>query len=425
MPNDWNEVRYHLDKSENFEDICNSPWYSDAVYDKFSDAEYVRRHNLAREKMVRDNIDALILTGSPNIYSMGGAVMWASGLIDERGMCQYMVLPRVGEPMLVYPHAGCHIESARRMVSVRDVRGSEKGHFGKVIADFLVERALQSGRIGIVACDRNGPEYFGLNAFRELEKHLPKATFVFLPDLLHELTHLKSAEEICAMEKAGELVIRALEAIIANAKPGVREYQLEAAATHAIMNGGGRVHLMMIGSTSMRDPRLVFPNPRPSHRVLREGDIISAEMVALYRGYSAKLGQPITIGKPTKEANEFFKQVVLGGFKALQAQLVPGKTLDDVSRAGAYFRQAGGQVRPMMVHGLDLITAPPYVSTDQVKAQPYEKTIVPGMTFSIEITPINLDGTFGMFMARSYVMTEQGQRDITPFPMDEIVGAGA
>ncbi len=424
MPNDWNQVRHNLDKSANFEDICNSPWYSDTVYERFSDAEYARRHARAREKMARENVDALILTGSPNIYSMGGAVMWASGLVDERGMCQYMLLPRVGEPMLIYPHAGCHIEAARRMVSVHDVRSSDHGHYGNVLAQRISELGLAEGRIGITSTDRNGPEYIGLMAFRELEKNLPKATFVFLPNLLHELTYLKSPEEIAAMERAGELVTAALEAIKATAKPGVREYQLEAAATHAIMNGGGRVHLMMIGSTSMRDPQLVFPNPRPSARVLKEGDIISAEMVALYKGYSAKLGQPITIGKPTEEAKVFFKKVVLGGFRALEEQLVVGKTLQDVSKAGAYFRQAGGQVRPMMVHGLDLITSGPFISTDQVKAQPYEQVIAPGTAFSIEITPINLDGTFGMFMARSYVMTEQGRRDITPYPQDEIIVAG-
>lgn len=127
MANDWTEVRYNLDASENFREITNSPWYSDAVYDKFSPGEYQRRHELARGKMARDGLDALILTGSPNIYSMGGGVTWASGLIDERGLGQYMILPRAGEPMLIYPHAGCHIEVARQMVGIDDVRGSQGG----------------------------------------------------------------------------------------------------------------------------------------------------------------------------------------------------------------------------------------------------------------------------------------------------------
>ena len=63
MDNDWNHVRRDLDKSDNFEAIFNSPWYTDAVYDKFSDAEFARRHALARKLMERDGFDALILTG--------------------------------------------------------------------------------------------------------------------------------------------------------------------------------------------------------------------------------------------------------------------------------------------------------------------------------------------------------------------------
>jgi len=208
------------------------------------------------------------------------------------------------------------------------------------------------------------------------------------------------------------------------ARPGVREYQLEAAATHAIMNEGGRVHFMIIGSTSMRDPKMIFPNPRPSHRVLQKGDIILTEMVAAYKGYTAKVGHPVTIGPPTPEVDAFFKKIVVPGFKAIRAELKPGKTLEDVRRAGAHFRQQGAQSRPIITHGLDLITAPPYVSVDEVRGQPFEMNIVPGMTFSIEITPVNAEGTFGIFFARSFAMTENGQRELAPFPVDEIAVAG-
>jgi Xaa-Pro aminopeptidase len=425
MPNDWNEVRYTLDKSENFAEICNSPWYSDAIYDKFSDAEYERRHNAARELMARDGLDAIILTGSPNIYSLGSGITWGSGLIDERGMAQYMILPKVGEPTVIYPHPGCHIEAARRMVSIRDVRGGQRGKFGKAIADRLEELGLQEGRIGVTASDRTGPEFMGVNAYLELQQRLPKLTILLLPKLLHELTYRKSNEEIEAMAIAGKLAIASLEAVAKVAKPGIREYQLEAAATHAVLEGGGRTHLMMIGSTSMHDPRLVFPNPRPSHRVLKEGDIILAELAAAYKGYSAKIGHPITIGKPTAEFDEFFKKLVVPGFKAIQSRLIPGTPLEEVRKAGAHFRQAGGQSRPILMHGLDLITAQPYISVDHVGAEPYETHVTPGMTFSIEITPINAAGTFGMFFCRSYAITETGPMDLTPYPVDELIVASA
>jgi Xaa-Pro aminopeptidase len=424
MANNWEELRYELDKSENFKEIYNSPYYSDATYERFSDAEYKRRYAHAREIMERDGFDAYIFTGGMNIYSLGGAVAWATGLFDARGMCQYVVFPKEGDPMLVYPHAGCHIEAARKAVSVKDVRGSQGGQYAKVIAEKLTEVGADKGRIGITSIDRNGPEYLGAKVYLDLLEALPDATFEFCPTLLHELTTLKSAEEIEAMERAGELVVDAHKALIETAKPGVHEYELAAAGTHAIMKGNGVVHLMMIGSTSMHDPRIVFPNPLPSARVLQEGDIILGEMVATYKGYSAKIGHPITIGPPTEEADRFFKEVVLAGYRKLEAKLVPGNSLEDVREAGSHFREVGAQSRPIMIHGLDLITAPPFIYTDNVKAWAGDEIIRPGNTYAIEITPINADGTFGMFFSRTYVMTEDGQRNIVDFPMDELSVAG-
>jgi Xaa-Pro aminopeptidase len=424
MTKDWTEVRYHLDSSTNFASIHNSPYYSDAVYDKFSDAEYQRRYTHAREIMKRDGFDALLFTGGQSIYRPGDAVTWATGLIDARGMCQYAVFPKEGEPTLVYPHAGSHIEAARRMVSVRDVRSSEGGQYAKAIADRLKEIGVERGRIGITACDRHGPEYMGVKTFNELMALLPDATFEFLPNLLHELTSVKSAEEIAAMAKAGDLAMEAMKTLVATARPGIREFQLAAVGTHAILNGGGRMHLMMIGSTSMQEPKLVFPNPLPSHRVLQEGDLILPEIIALYKGYYAKLGHPITIGPPTPEIQAFFKDVTLAGYKAIKAELMPGNTLEDVRQAGKTFRERGAQSRPSIVHGVDLLTASPNIHIDRVKASPGDEVIQPGNVFCIDIAPIQADGCYGLFMTRTFVITDEGQRNLVPFPEDEIAVAG-
>ena len=216
MDNDWNKVRRELDKSDNFEAICNSPWYTDAVYEKFSDAEFARRHEAARKLMARDGLDALILTGGPDIYSHGSGVTWGAGLCDDRAMCQYLVLPQKGEPTLIYPHYGCHIEAARKQVSVKDVRSGQHGKYGKAVAERLIELKLQKGRIGITAANRTGPEYMGVQAYLDLKQLMPEAKFEFCPTLLHELTYRKSPEELKAMAKAGQIAVKA------TAKPGVR-----------------------------------------------------------------------------------------------------------------------------------------------------------------------------------------------------------
>lgn len=424
MPNDWKDIRYELDTSANFSDITGSPWYSDAVYQRFSAAEYARRHDAARAAMATENVDALLLTGGQNIYSMGAGVTWASGLIDERGMCQYLVLPREGEPTLVYPHPGCHIEAARKMVGIDDVRDGRHGHYAHVVADRLRELGLERGRVGVTVADRTGDEYMGLTTYLELRRQLPDLELVFLPDLLHRLTMLKSPEELAAIFRAGELAIAALEAVVARARPGVTEYQLAAAATHAMLDGGGRPHLIMIGSTSMDDPKLVFPNPLPSARVLRQGDVILGELAASFMGYSAKIGHPVTVGPPTARYADFYETVVVPGMHALRSRIRAGVELEDVRQAGAHFRKAGAQSRPILMHGLDLMTAGPYVNTDKVRAAEYETALQADMTVNIEITPINDDGTFGIFLSRSFQVTDGGPVELTPYPLDDILVAG-
>jgi Xaa-Pro aminopeptidase len=322
-------------------------------------------------------------------------------------MCQYMVLPLKGEPTLIYPHYGCHIEAARKMVSVRDVRSGQHGKYGKAVAERLIELKLQKGRIGITAANRTGPEYMGVQAYLDLQKLLPQASFVFCPTLFHELTYRKSAEELRAMAKAGQLAIKALEAVKATAKPGVREYQLAGAVANAVLSGGGRYHLLMIGSTSMRDPKLIFPNPNPSARVLKEGDIVLSELAMSYMGYSAKIGHPVSIGRPTERYQAFFKDVVVGGFKEIRALLKPGTTLEDVRKVGSQaFRKRGAQSRPTIMHGLDLITSVPFIRADRVRTEPYDMTMQPGMTYNIEITPVDSEGVFGIFYSRSFAITE-------------------
>ena len=426
MPTDWNDVRYELDKSVNYGDIYNTPWFSDVEYDKFSDAEYARRHAAARELMDRDGFDALLLTGGQNIYSMGSGVTWGCGLIDDRGAIQYLVLPREGDPTLIYPHDGCHIEAARRQVSIADVRSSQKGQYAKAIADRLREVGVSSGRIGVSAADRNGPEFMGAKAYLELREQLPDVEIVFCPELMHELTYRKGAEEIDAMRKAGEMSMAAQDAIAAAARPGVREYELAAAGTQAILARGGQVFLMMIGSTSMANPKIMYPNPNPSARVLQEGDMILTEISASYLGYSAKLGHPITVGEPTERMVRFHNDVTLPGFSALKDALAPGLPLAQLSKLSSAFREAGGQSRPMTLHGIDMITAGPKVMVHGVAAEDYDDHLVEGMVVNVEATPISADGAWGSFLSRTYVIGADGVEDLTPtaYPLDKIVVGG-
>jgi Xaa-Pro aminopeptidase len=202
---------------------------------------------------------------------------------------------------------GTHAEAVRRQVevAVKDVRHSRNGRYADIMVERLRELKLERGRIGLMEIDPRHADYLPVNQYNVLRENLPEADIVFTQGFLHELLSIHSAEELDCIRKAGVLCQKAMEAMVARAKPGVREYELRAAAGAAMLEGGGDIDFLIIGSTPMADPAMIFGNPRPSGRVLQKGDIINMELAAGYRGYTAQIGSPICLGEPTEMVRKF------------------------------------------------------------------------------------------------------------------------
>jgi Xaa-Pro dipeptidase len=223
------------------------------------------------------------------------------------------------------------------------------------------------------------------------------------------------------VRKAGILCQRAMEAMAARAKPGVTEYELRAAAGAAILEGGGDIDFLIIGSTPMADPAMVFGSPRPSGRKLARGDIINMELAAGYRGYTAQVGSPICLGPPTDMVRRFWEEITLPGYQRMAEEIKPGNSVEAVQAAGKFFRQMGVQSRPIHAHGIDLITDGPHVFCEHVDAEPFERTFKPGMVFMAEPNPITADGNFGIFLGHTYIVTEAGHEIVDQWPFELVV----
>src|ERR1700716_3212819 len=157
-----------------------------------------------------------------------------------------------------------------------------------------------------------------------------------------------------------------MEAMVERAKPGVKEYELKAAAASAIMDGGGDIDFLIIGSTPMGNPALIFGNPRPPGRVLKQGDMINMELAAGYRGYTAQIGSPITLGPPTDMVRKFWEDITLPGYHKIVAEIAPGKNAEAMGRPTRFFRDNGVQSRPTQCHGIDIVTDNPHVAADHI-----------------------------------------------------------
>ncbi len=416
----FSDHRQELDDERKFADLLGSPFYQDAVYEDFSKEEYERRRKLVRGFMQRQHFDCLIIGGGPYHWSAGYAMGWLTGHTREwHSMAVYLVLPLDGEPTLVYSMGGSHLEAVRRRVrvAIRDVRSSRRGRFGEVIVERIKELGLENGRIGVTDCDPKFHDFPPINQYQAIKQGLPKASLEFVKGVFHELWTVKSEEEVAAMEKAGQLCDGAVKAMVDRARPGVKEYEIRAAVANAIMDGGGDFNFIIIGSTPMSDPKMFFGNPHPSGRILKQGDMILNELAAEYNGFQAQIGTPICLGKPPEKIQQFFDEIVLPGYKLIEETLKPGNSLEDVRKAASFFRDRGYQSRPIILHGLGVSSEDPEVKVHKVEAQTYESVLKPNMTVMLEPNPIFPDGNFGIFMGRSYLITGNGCRLLTKYPL--------
>jgi Xaa-Pro aminopeptidase len=425
-PQPWDVVRSKLDQALPFANMRETPYYRDAVYEQFSKQEYARRYAALRAKMREHKLDAIIVPGGPSHWSFGGGMLWLTGHWEWHALCCYVLVPLDGEPTMIYSMGGTHAEAVRRQVAVavQDVRHSRNGRYADIMVERIRELKLERGRIGLMEIDPRHEDYLPVNQYNVLRHNLPDAELVFTKGFLHDLLVIHSEEELACVRKAGKLCQDAMEAMVARARPGVKEYELRAAAGAAILEGGGDIDFLIIGSTPMDNPAMIFGNPRPSARVLKKGDIINMELAAGYRGYSAQIGSPICVGEPTEMVRKFWDEITLPGYKRIIAEIVPGKPTENMRIASKFFRDNGVQSRPTQCHGIDLVTDNPHISAEHVKGEEIDMVLKPGMIIMAEPNPITPDGNFGIFLGHTFIVTNDGHEVVDQFPLEIAVAKG-
>jgi Xaa-Pro aminopeptidase len=374
--------------------------------------------------MRKNGLDAVIVCGGPNHWSACYGMGWLTNHTREwHGISNYLVISSDSgqESTLIYSMGGSHIEATRRAVVTTDVRSSRNGKFYDAIGERLTELGVSKRRVGISMIDPRFADYMPVNQFNGLKKKIPEAEFVFLPDLFHELWSQKSEEEIDVMRTAGRICDEALEAIRANAKPGTKEYELRAEVAYVMHKNDADFNFIIIGSTPMTNPKQFFGNPRPSSRAIKQGDLILNELAVEYRGLQVQIGSPICVGNPSEQVSRFWKEVAKPGYEYLEKALAPEVTLDELSEMGKWYREHGSQSRPLLLHGLGVSSERPECSLDKIVAEPYERTFKPGMTVMLEPNAITQDGTLGLFVGRSYAITESGHEALTKTPIELLI----
>jgi methionyl aminopeptidase len=168
---------------------------------------------------------------------------------------------------------------------------------------------------------------------------------------------LKSPREIELMREAGRIVALTLAVLAEKAKEGVSTAQLEEWAEEVIRKNkaipsfkGYRGYPASICVSVNEEVVHGIPSPK---RILKEGDVVSIDVGAIYRGYHGDAAITIGIGRITEEAEKLI-EVTKGALEAAISVAKAGNRLGDISWAIQSYAEKHGfnVVREYTGHGI-------------------------------------------------------------------------
>jgi len=200
---------------------------------------------------------------------------------------------------------------------------------------------------------------------------------------------IKNAADIKKMQAAGRVVEEVLELLGKLARPGITTGELDAAAAeHMRSRGAASACLNYNGypkhiCTSVNE-QVVHGIPG-SYR-LKDGDIVSCDVVARLDGFHGDATRTFLIGDVAPETRELVRVTEECFFKGLEFAR-PGYRISDISGAIQAHAEAHGYgvVRDMIGHGIgrDMHESP---EVPNYKGGQYGRGVrlIPGMTLAIE-----------------------------------------
>lgn len=156
---------------------------------------------------------------------------------------------------------------------------------------------------------------------------------------------IKNEKEIELLRQAGRIVGLTHEYLKPFIKEGISTKRLDELAEKFILSQGATPSFKGYGGfpgsicTSINDV-LVHGIPNEKH-ILKNGDIISVDIGANFKGYHGDSAWTYAVGEVSEEAKELMKVTEESLYKGL-AQVKPGNRISDISHAVQTFVEAHG-----------------------------------------------------------------------------------
>ena len=312
---------------------------------QISRSELERRWSLVRNRLAAIDCDVLIAVGGHNTWS-GGMNRW---LTDYMVTYRRVVLFHRNDKMTVIEHGGMNVhrqppDDHPNYPGVGDVYSVSEfpavsftqDYEARVVIDVLRKRGYRR-----VALHNPGSMPFGfLNAIRTALADTVE--FIDDSDFLDEAKAIKSEEEIAMIRKAAKIQDEVFAEVVANARVGMRDFEITAMAEHAVRLHRGRFGVYLGSSAPPGQPAYLQMSEEQGRRI-EPGDSFSFLIEnGSPDGMFVELMRTIVFGEPTKALIQACEQAVAAQ-KHTFSLMRPG-----VASAHVY----AGYRRYMAEHGL-------------------------------------------------------------------------
>lgn len=224
---------------------------------------------------------------------------------------------------------------------------------------------------------------------RSVPSHIPRPEYVGKPAPARFMgSHIKSAEQIEKIRKAGKIAAQAIELVGQNAKVGVSTDELDEIAHEFLVSQGAypstlgyRGYPKSICSSINE----VICHGIPDDTKLLDGDIINIDITAYLDGYHGDSNQTFLVGSVKEEVRllvERTREALARGI----ATVAPGRQVNLIGRSiEAYAKRFGyGVVRDFTGHGIGEAFHSGLIIPHYDSAPQYDDVMEVGMVFTIE-----------------------------------------
>ena len=167
---------------------------------------------------------------------------------------------------------------------------------------------------------------------------------------------IKSHAEIQKMRDSAKIAALAMERMLKAARPGISTKALDAIAYDTIIQAGAKPNFKGYHGfphTICASVNEEVVHGFPGTRKLREGDILSIDMGAVYHGYHSDMARTIGSGEISEEAQRLIDVTKESFFQGMR-NAVAGNHIADISAAIQDYVESCGMevIRDLIGHGI-------------------------------------------------------------------------